>query len=205
MHECEPRYPETLFDDLAQQGWAVLEQALPLKVPGALRALALLKWQTGLFHPARVGHSRSPALAPAIRGDAICWLGHDDEEPPVRALFEWSMGLRLELNRRFYLGLRSDEFHFARYDAGRGYSLHVDQHRDAPHRKISIVLYLNEDWNEEDCGALCLYTNVVAAAPMRRILPHSGRTVVFRSDTVPHEVRPGRRIRWSVAGWLRTD
>ncbi|WP_350494820.1 2OG-Fe(II) oxygenase [Neopusillimonas aromaticivorans] len=65
--------------------------------------------------------------------------------------------LRQTLNQQYYLGLRSEEFHLARYDSGYGYSRHLDQHRNSPHRKISAVLYLNDDWNDDDGGELCLY------------------------------------------------
>jgi SM-20-related protein len=109
------------------------------------------------------------------------------------------------LNERFDMGLRSQEFHFARYDAGAGYRKHIDQHRGSDHRKVSIVLYLNADWDDADGGELCLYDPYHPDAEIGRFPPMGGRLAVFVSGVMPHEVLPARAVRWSLTGWLRTD
>jgi len=36
------------------------------------------------------------------------------------------------------------------------------------------------------------------------VLPDGGTFVTFFADRFPHEVRPARRLRRSLAGWFRT-
>lgn len=177
-----------------------------------LRGLSQTLWEAGQFHEATIGKHASRHKNPNIRGDSISWV--DFQTPPFNTLpFTGFLAeLRHTLNQNFYLGLRSEEFHLARYDSGYGYSKHLDQHRNSPHRKISVVFYLNDDWGPEDGGELCLYdvgdTDTPSANPanrMTKLLPLPGRLVVFRSDTIWHEVLPTRRTRWSITGWFRDD
>ena len=81
----------------------------------------------------------------------------------------------------------------------------MDQHRDQPHRKLSLVLYLNPQWDTAGQGELCLYDPQDGNRELARILPQPGRLVLFRSDLFPHEVLPCTQARWSLTGWFRTD
>jgi SM-20-related protein len=74
-------------------------------------------------------------------------------------------------------------------------------------RKISCIVYLNQDWKNEDGGQLRLYLNETDASNNEKsidILPISGRSVIFLSDTFYHEVLPARRERISLTGWFFT-
>ncbi|MGB6008870.1 2OG-Fe(II) oxygenase [Castellaniella sp.] len=189
---------------LNQQGWAIADAALPPAWLDTLLAQGRQLWDAGEFSGGEIGRGARDTRQPAVRGDAICWV------PPGSALarhpfFEWMAQLRLVLNERFDMGLRSQEFHFARYDAGAGYKKHIDQHRGSDHRKISIVLYLNPDWDSADGGELCLYDPYRPDAEIGRFPPLGGRLAVFVSGVMPHEVLPARAVRWSLTGWLRTD
>jgi SM-20-related protein len=75
----------------------------------------------------------------------------------------------------------------------------LDQFRGDRARVISVITYLNPDWTDEDGGHLALYTD---KGPVH-ILPRWGRTVMFRSEELEHEVLPGRKERRSITGWLR--
>ncbi|CAM5216856.1 hypothetical protein CDEF62S_03206 [Castellaniella defragrans] len=78
---------------------------------------------------------------PEVRGDWIHWI--EPESPQgEHPFFSWMTQFREALNAQFSMGLRSQEFHFARYAEGKGYQKHIDQHRGTDHRKVSIVLYL---------------------------------------------------------------
>jgi SM-20-related protein len=101
------------------------------------------------------------------------------------------------------LGAVELELHFAVYPAGGAYAVHVDRFRDADSRVLSLVLYLNEAWNEADGGALRLYLEAGPEAPFVDVVPYGGTLVVFLSDRFPHEVLPARRERLSLAGWFR--
>lgn len=203
-----------LFQSLEEHGWAVSDQIVLPSL--ALRNQAHQLWQQGFFKPASVGRRAASTYDPDLRGDAICWLNEKDPAPPCAEFLAWAELLRRELNRYFRLSLRSSEFHFARYEPGRGYARHIDQHHGTRARKISLVLYLNEGWNADDGGELCLYApeNQDAGhadmprpveAPMAKIVPQAPRLAMFLSDRIPHEVLPARRVRWSLTGWFRDD
>jgi len=192
-----------LFHSLEEQGWAVSDTLVPASWRAALLKQGQELWHAGHFHEAGIGRGQSHQQRPDIRGDSICWV----ESGSLHAgqpFFTWIRELRHELNARYYLGLRSQEFHFARYEAGRGYKKHIDQHHGTGHRKISVVLYLNPHWKPLDGGELCLY-HPDGHRETQRILPMPARLVIFRSDLIPHEVLPCRQARWSLTGWLRSD
>jgi SM-20-related protein len=189
---------------LNQQGWAVSDAVIPPDWRDALLGRGRQLWDAGEFTGGEIGRSVNDARQPAVRGDFICWV-QPDSDLARHPFFAWMAGLRAVLNERYGMGLRSQEFHFARYDAGAGYRKHIDQHRGSDQRKISIVLYLNPDWDPADGGELCLYQPYDPDAEIGRFAPLGGRLAVFVSGVMPHEVLPARATRWSLTGWLRTD
>ncbi|WP_397474496.1 2OG-Fe(II) oxygenase [Pusillimonas sp.] len=224
---------DVLFQSLEEQGWAISDRIVLPALTQALYNHAHQLWQQGFFKPASVGRNAGLVHDPDVRGDAICWLDEKSPAAPIVEFQAWAHQLRQDLNRHFFLSLRSQEFHFARYEPGHGYARHVDQHIGSGARKISLVLYLNEDWEAGDGGELCLYDAeptigpeqestpapasdttsaptheappLPAEASAAKLLPQAGRLVLFRSDTIPHEVLPARRVRWSLTGWYRDD
>lgn len=188
---------------LNQQGWAVSDTVIPSDWREDLLATSQELWERGRFRAGQVGRGVKVNL-PEVRGDWIHWVetGSSEEAHPF---FAWMTRFREALNERFGMGLRSQEFHFARYAEGKGYQKHIDQHRGTDYRKVSIVLYLNPEWDAADGGELCLYQPYHPDEEMQRILPLGARLAVFVSGMTPHAVLPCRRPRWSIAGWLRTD
>ncbi len=194
-----------LFHDLAEQGVSISDGLLPADLIDALYDEALLGWNEGRFADAHVGHARRPQRITAIRGDSILWLEPEARSGAEGRFLDWAETLRQELNLQFYLGLQRSEFHFARYDAGQGYARHFDQHRNEPHRRITLTLYLTPDWQADDGGELCLYRPDNPEQEWLRVLPQRGRMVLFRSELIPHAVMPARKTRWSMTGWFRND
>lgn len=195
---------ELLLESLADQGWAVSDGLIDPQLCNQLRAQCTQDWDQGRFRQASIGHGAQVSTHTDIRGDSICWLEPEQAQGATARFLALTEAWRGELNRHFFLGLNNAEFHFARYPAGQGYKKHMDQHQGQPHRKISLVLYLNSQWTQEDEGELCLYCPD-SGQEMTRILPQPGRLALFRSDTILHEVRPCKRIRWSLTGWFRRD
>src|SRR5690606_5897815 len=150
-------FQDVLFQSLEAHGWAVSDGIVPAALTQLLRNHAHQLWQQGAFTPAAVGRQAGLTHDPDIRGDAICWLDDTTCATPGQDFLAWTDSLRRELNRYFFLSLRGQEFHFARYEPGRGYARHMDQHSGTSARKVSLVLYLNEDWQADDGGELCLY------------------------------------------------
>ncbi len=173
----------------------------PSFVQALLDNLSALREQEALRR-AGVGRETAFRVRPDIRGDRIRWLSRSD---PVQARFLDQMErLRLALNRYLFLGLFEFEAHYAHYPEGAGYKRHFDSFRGAANRVISLVAYLNSDWQPAHGGELVLHNNAEACV-VETIAPHAGRLVLFLSEEVPHEVRPSRRDRFSIAGWFRIN
>jgi SM-20-related protein len=201
--ELERAAERAIGDGLAECGFAVVPQFLARDAALALRAEGGRRRAAGELHAARIGRGANAQRVETIRGDEICWLDAAHATAPERALLARFEALRLALNRTLYLGLVELEAHYARYGPGAGYARHLDRFHDDDARAISLVLYLNDAWREEDGGALRLFASADAAGLALAIAPQLGTLVAMRADTIPHEVVPAQRERWSVAGWLR--
>ncbi|HKK52587.1 MAG TPA: 2OG-Fe(II) oxygenase [Myxococcota bacterium] len=187
---------------LEQDGLAVLDETPLTALAPALAADARGLERVGRFRNAGVGRGASFRVRPEIRDDRVLWW---DPERCTRAmrLYRIEMErLRQHLNQTLWLGLARFETHFAVYPAGARYQTHLDRFASAPHRMVSLIFYLNAEWQAEDGGHLRLYLDVPESEPWRDILPIAGRLVAFESGRFHHEVRPGRRSRRSVVGWL---
>jgi SM-20-related protein len=96
------------------------------------------------------------------------------------------------------------ELKYAHYPCGGRYQRHVD---GAPwassriRREYSFLLYLNRDWRPRDGGHLRLF-DLGGGGGHVDVAPRAGTLVVFKSDVVPHEVRPTFARRLAVVGWL---
>lgn len=189
---------ETVFlDHLAEHGWAVADDVV---APAFWRqALGLFDSRLQGFSGATIGTARAEHRE--IRGDRILWL--EEGDAGAAAVFAWLEEWRTRLNREFSLGLRRVETHFAAYPAGAGYELHLDQPPGKDHRRLTFILYLNENWGANDGGELELH--LPQCDTPRIIAPHAGRLVLFRSELFPHRVRPATRVRKSLTGWFRDD
>lgn len=164
----------------------------------ALRDDLLRLREAGLLHEAAVGHGGDRVLRQDIRGDSTLWL--DDAAAGAAAcdfLAQLDV-LRGELNRELFLGLAEVEAHYACYPPGAFYRRHRDRFRDNDARTVSVVSYLNDDWNPGDGGALRLYLRDGEA----EVPPQGGTSVVFLSE-LEHEVLPATRQRLSIAAWMR--
>lgn len=150
------------------------------------------------LEPAGIGRAASHALRPQLRGDRTLWLDDPRCGTAASAYLHALDALRLGLNRRLFLGLRELEAHYACYPPGTGYARHRDRFRDSDLRVMSLVSYLNTDWDEADGGALRLH----AEGGGVDVMPEGGSSVCFLSE-LEHEVLPAARERLSIAAWFR--
>jgi SM-20-related protein len=194
---------ERITDSLASHGWMVVDDFFGPELTAALRGDCRLSGAQGDFRDAAVGSGDGRQTQPGIRGDEILWMQQPAHSEPQRICQDRFERLRLTLNRNLQLGLFEFESHFACYPAGAFYSRHVDQFRGDSRRKLSCVLYLNENWMADDGGQLRFYLNG-NGAEYEDVLPQDGRLVVFLSGKFAHEVLPARRERLSIAGWFKT-
>jgi SM-20-related protein len=199
---------KSLFQSLAEDGWAMTDQAVPMDLWKALSSWIDQRARTASLRPAGIGRANEKQLRTDIRGDLIEWLDQDHREPPVSWALPWLESLRHNLNQEFFLGLRSCEAHVAQYPEGRGYDLHVDQSPGQTHRRITFILYLNENWQSGDGGELELHMKPSSENEkpcIKTLPPIGGRLVLFRSELFPHRVLSAHRPRKSLTGWFRDD
>lgn len=195
--------PDELANEIAESmidpGYIVLDKCLPDVVLQGLLQM-LLEYEEEGMKAAGIGRGKDFHQNQSIRGDSIRWLS--GENPREAAFLEWMNDLRNSFNQILFLGLQDYESHFAVYPAGSFYQKHLDAFKGNRGRKISTVLYLNQNWNANSGGELVLY-DAVEDKCLQTIIPQYGRLVIFLSEEFPHEVKPASSIRRSIAGWFR--
>ncbi|WP_323134402.1 2OG-Fe(II) oxygenase [Tellurirhabdus rosea] len=195
---------ERLIDGILEQGYGVLDGFLSPDEVAALTRTLRQRHQDGAFRPAGIGNQQV-TVETAIRGDEICWLDAENALPEEQQYLDRLQSLVDYLNRTCYLGLQDGEIHYALYPAGTFYKRHLDRFRTDSRRRMSVICYLNTDWQEADGGQLVVYkAGPDGAEEAISLLPLGGRLVCFESDKLEHEVKPATRERISLTGWLRT-
>ncbi|MFZ6844811.1 2OG-Fe(II) oxygenase [Undibacterium sp. RuTC16W] len=134
-----------------------------------------------------------------LRSDQISWLSAGQSPACDQYLLRME-SLRQQLNRDLFLNLDDYESHFAFYAPGAFYAQHKDRFQDDDRRTISVVIYLNRDWQTEQGGALRLH---LSDSESLDIAPEASSMILFLSATMLHEVLPATRDRLSLAGWFR--
>ncbi|RLL50747.1 2OG-Fe(II) oxygenase [Mariprofundus sp. EBB-1] len=191
--------------DLCETGLSVYDDFIPPLLVNNMALEARELFQEGEFRPARVGRGTSLQLRPEIRNDHIHWLDTENPSATQRPYFLDLETLRQHINRSLFLGLFEYEGHFALYPPGAFYNIHYDRFIGALERVVTCILYLNDDWQTENGGALNIHQGVEASSlslPMQ-VMPQAGRLVTFISEQFPHEVLPASRDRLSLTGWFR--
>lgn len=188
----------SIVEGLNSTGYAVVPRGMPEPIAQALhhqqRQLA-----AAAFAKAGIGRTGERTHNDAIRGDSICWL--DNQSLAGYQWLQWLDSLQQYLNRQAYLGLASVETQLAHYRPNTFYKRHVDAFRGGSNRVLSLVSYLNQDWQHHDGGELVLYRSPSDTTGIR-IAPEWATVVVFLSEQFPHEVLATARDRYSLAAWF---
>ena len=150
-----------------------------------------------LLRKAGIGASGEFQLKASVRGDFIYWLDRDRDQT-MTPFFELKDEIADKLRQYCYLSLPGSEFHLAKYPEGSHYDRHLDQFNARNNRQITILIYLNENWKPGNGGELKIYREdeEILVEPIAR------RLLMFRSDTVEHEVLITNVPRYSLTGWL---
>ena len=183
------------FDTLAENDFVLIDDFLSVNLLAVVRDF--FQKQETQFSPAKVGQARLEQRVPEIRSDMTYWLDRqrDVEMNDFFLLMEDIME-RLKLD--LFLSLQGFEFHFALYPSGGFYKPHLDQFDARSNRMISVIVYLNEDWQPSDGGELRIHKEDMHTD----VQPVLNRAIIFRSDCVLHEVLPSVTPRRSLTGWL---
>jgi SM-20-related protein len=181
-------------------------------MPGCLDRADSLRLRTecceanerGDFKRAGVGRGLDLQVREDIRRDEVMWLQTGAASAEQMVYLAKLELLRLALNQRFFLGLFEFEGHFAIYPEGAFYKAHLDRHAGTNDRIVTIILYLNPDWQSGDGGELKLWTTPEGkAGAFILIEPRMGTLVCFMAGDFWHEVLPATKTRMSITGWFR--
>lgn len=160
----------------------------------ALKEQNLLK-AAGIGNVAKLTHNAE------IRSDEIYWLDRNNNNEFENQFLDQMDAFVSYLNRSCYTGITGYEFHFALFEKGSFYRKHLDQFQNNSSRQFSMITYLNQNWQPEDGGELCIYDD----EKVQKVAPTNRKTVFFKSDELVHEVLETNKARLSVTGWLRRD
>lgn len=185
---------EQIAQPFYQQGYVILEQAIPADLCWALYQDVQHQQLTA----AGVGRQGQHQLNQQVRRDHTAWLSQNN---PVQQQYLQQMAqLQQDMNRRCFLGLIDFEAHYARYQQGDFYQKHLDAFVGRSNRVLSTVCYLN---TLEQGGELLIYNEQDQL--ISRVQPNAGTLVIFESCRFPHEVLPATTTRYSIAGWFRQN
>lgn len=217
----QPAIPAKLSDQqtdlicqsLYETGWVVMEDILSPEFVQQLRADIQRLDQQQQFYKAGIGREKGLVLRDDIRSDRICWLEGDN---PVQQAFHSVLEqLMTAVNRRLFLGMDHFEAMYAIYEPGQFYKKHLDSFRGQRNRIMTLVFYLNPNWQSDNGGQFLLYPEVgeqgqnIAEAlklsdqPLAKVEPEAGTVAAFLSEEFPHEVVTSQATRYSIAVWFR--
>lgn len=188
---------EAIADGLAEHGYAVADQFLSQQEIDEILSAGGFEPNSD-FKKAGIGNKQSLQIQEAIRGDYIKWLDKHSSPEGIRVYLNRLQELIQFLNQALFLSLKDFEVHMTVYPQGSYYKRHLDQFKKDDHRKLSVILYLNDNWEQDHGGQLRMYL----PDQTKDFLPLAGRLVIFRSDAIEHEVLPATRERLSITGWI---
>ncbi|KYG77000.1 SM-20-related protein [Roseivirga ehrenbergii] len=185
-------------DQLSQNDFVVIDDFLDKQLFENIRTYFIDRLEMDGFSDAAIGALNHKQLEKSIRGDKIYWLERKNDIE-MESFFQLSDELIQQLNQLCYLSLSGCEFHLAHYPIGTFYKKHIDQFKGRSNRLISVIIYLNVGWKPGDGGELKVFKE---NGDELLVEPLAGRCVMFKSDTVPHEVMKTQVNRYSLTGWL---
>jgi SM-20-related protein len=200
----DPEVLELISARIGIDGWVAIPSFIPPALVASLGEECARLAAQGSFHDAAIGSGADRKITGDVRADQILWLEPSGSSEAQRDCLERFEDLRLKLNRDLQLGLFEFECHFARYTPGAFYRKHLDQFSRDSRRRLSSILYLNSNWQDEEGGELRLYLERKPVSGHVDIRPDGGTLVLFLSERFPHEVLPAKRERLSLTGWFKT-
>jgi SM-20-related protein len=186
------------IDELSQKDYVVVNDFLPEEQISFLYAYFQKHLAQQDFLKAGIGAASEKQIISAIRGDLIYWTSRR-KDPQLAPIFDLLEEMIDQLNRLCFLSLSGYEFHLAYYPEGSFYKRHIDQFKGRNNRLISVIIYLNLKWMTNDGGELVIYQEDGSSDVIQ---PLFNRCVIFKSNTIEHEVLMTEKGRYSFTGWL---
>ncbi len=191
-----------IVTDILKNGYSVCDNFLTILEIENLIVSYNLKFDLGIFLSARIGQKNDEKWTDEIRGDQILWLNQLEADGAEDVFFNKINAFIKYLNQTCYLGIKGEEFHYAKYQKGKFYRRHRDSFQTKKNRILSVILYLNTNWKIGDGGNLLIYPMENNIETTIEINPIAGRLVCFESDRLDHEVLETFVDRLSVTGWF---
>ena len=192
---------ETLIATYIENKVGISEHFLSNTLANNLKLNLIALNTKSLLVEAGIGNAEKVTYDGAIRSDSIYWLDKKHNNAFENEFFAQIEEFILYLNRSCFAGITGYEFHYSLYESGDFYLKHLDQFKNNPSRKYSMISYLNADWQESDGGELLIHQ----LDNNQKIAPTQGKTVFFKSDELVHEVLVTQNTRMSITGWLKSD
>ena len=192
---------ETLFTSFIKENIGIDNHFISNSLSNHLKQNLLNLIDSKKMSLAGTGNSLNLLHNDKIRSDSIYWLDRKNNNEHENDFFDLIDDFIKYLNRSCYAGITNYEFHYSLYEPGDFYQKHLDQFKDNASRKYSMITYLNENWDENNGGQLFVYQNY----NNKKINPSQGKTVLFKSNELYHEVLVTQARRMSITGWLKTD
>src|SRR5688572_6869904 len=146
---------DSVADALASDGYAIADQFLSQKEVNDV--VSLEKFKNDNFKKAGIGKKSGLQVNEAIRGDYIQWVDKKAAPAAIQVYLDKLGALISFLNESLFLSLKDFEVHMTVYPTGTFYKRHIDQFKLDDHRKLSVICYLNNDWQQEHGGQLRIF------------------------------------------------
>ncbi|GIM03309.1 hypothetical protein Vretimale_8065 [Volvox reticuliferus] len=214
---------QKVADTLDAYGYAVLDNYITdAAIKGSRAELRVMEphYSPGMIWVGKEAETGAQISVSAVRGDVVLWL--DDQALNATAFVKDGVrrqcsflqlqqmladvdelvfeGLRPRLSYLAGLHRRSDAMMAVYPGKGARFAKHVDN-TTMDGRRLTVLTYLNPDWQEKQGGALRLFPIREGAAPVVDVLPVAGRVALFLSAEVAHEVMPAYAPRHAVTLW----
>ncbi|UEG50712.1 2OG-Fe(II) oxygenase [Ferruginibacter lapsinanis] len=189
----------TLVDSFIDNKVGVAENFLPAMLAGNLKENLIKLYNEKQLQQAGTGNDTTVVHNKLMRSDIIYWLDRKHNNQYENEFFELMDNFVSFLNSTCYTGITGYEFHYTMYEPGSFYKKHLDQFRNNDSRQYSMILYLNDNWQDEDGGKLRIHHS----DSFQDISPENGKIVFFKSNELPHEVMITNKPRLSITGWLK--
>ena len=190
---------EHIIDELASKDYVVVDGLIEAEILSELKAELLKKHTEEELKRAEIGNGANSSVNDLIRSDKISWIDTNSKIPCEQAYYQAVNAFYTYLNRACFTGISDFEFHYACYEKGTFYQKHIDRFKNDSNRKFSFITYLNDSWQQGDGGELKLHLD----DEVIKVEPIFGKTVIFKSHLIEHEVVENNRQRYSVTGWLK--
>ncbi len=207
-----PRISQSHLEELTSSGYVIIENFLPESLQESLRHDVRTLRDKAKFKIAKIGQDSTNTLNTNIRVAETCFVGrnklNDVPDTARSQLYDILDQIRKDLPQPLDINL--SEFLYAYYPSGGFYRRHRDAIPGSASmlRKFSLLMYLNNDWSEEDGGKLRMHMDSGGdELPLEEksnfvdVSPKGGTLVLFHSDKIPHEVLNTESERIAIVGW----